>query len=80
MNNAIQKILEIIQQVKPSLSNLNQDTILNQGILDSLDIITIVTLLEKEFQININGACLKQENFKTAQTLFAMINTIKQGD
>lgn len=77
MNENIKKIVTIIQQVKPSLQNLSEDTILNQGALDSLDIITVVALLEKEFQLNISGVCLKKDNFETAQTLWMMIEKIK---
>ena len=76
MNERLQKILDIIRQVKPSLDNLDETTILNQGALDSLDIITIVSLLEKEFHFNMAGICLKQENFETAETLLKMIDTI----
>lgn len=76
MDERTRKILDIIRQVKPSLQDVDETTILNRGALDSLDIITDVSLLEKEFGIKIEGICLKQENFKTAVTLCNMIEKI----
>lgn len=77
MNRECEKIIEMINQVKPALQNVNRTTLLNQGALDSLDIITLVTLLEKEFDVKIAGTCLKQENFETVETLMEMIRQIR---
>lgn len=76
MQKEISKILDIIKLVKPSLQDVDETMVLNEGVLDSLDIITIVSLLEKEFGVKINGVCLKQENFETAVTLWNMIEKI----
>lgn len=38
----IKKIIELIRKVKPSLAVVDESTILNEGALDSLDIITLV--------------------------------------
>ncbi len=77
MNAEMNQIMEVIRQVKPSMNQIDMDTILNQGALDSLDIITIVSLLEKEFQVTIAGTCLKQDNFQSVQSLYTMIQHIK---
>lgn len=77
MNRGIEEIIGLINQIKPTLQNVNKSTVLNQGLLDSLDIITLVTLLEKEFDVKIAGTCLKQENFETVETLLEMIQQIK---
>ena len=69
MDEKTKKILDIIRQVKPSLQDMDETTVLNSGALDSLDIITVVSLLEKEFGVKIEGTCLKKENFETAVTL-----------
>ncbi len=85
MNTEMNIVLKIIRQVKPALVELNEETILNMGVLDSLDIITVLSLLENTFRVKIPGNCLKQENFQTAHTLLGMICQIrsqeqKQGD
>ena len=76
MKQEISKILDIIKEVKPSLQDIDETTVLNEGVLDSLDIITIVSLMEKEFKVKIDGICLKQENFETAVTLWNMIEKL----
>lgn len=79
MNENLLKVLDIIRQVKPSLEELDETTILNDGAIDSLDIITIIELMEKEFCIEIAGNCLKQENFETAYSLTKMVEEIGGG-
>lgn len=74
MNEKIKKVIELVQQVKPSLQDLDESTVLNEGALDSLDIIALVTLMEKEFHVKIAGACLKQENFRSVVTLCGMVD------
>ena len=76
----IKKIIELIRKVKPWLAVVDESTILNEGALDSLDIITLVSLLEDMFHIKIDGVCLKQENFATAQSLYEMVQDIKKCD
>lgn len=76
MDSRIEKVIEIIKRVKPQMDIVDENTILNEGVLDSLDVIAVVGLLEKEFQIKMIGNCFKKENFETPVTLLKMIDKI----
>lgn len=78
MNKRIAKIIELIKEVKPSIEELDENTIINQGLLDSLDIMTLIELMEDEFSVEIAGVCLKQENFETVVSLLQMIEDIER--
>jgi len=78
MENRLNRIIQTIKKVKPQMEAINENTILNRGILDSLDVMLLVDLLEKEFDIKIHGICLKQENFETPVTLLNMISKIEE--
>ena len=70
MNN---KIIDIINSVRPEIQfNTEQDTELF-GVLDSLDIILIVEELEKQFGISIEAEQIVPENFASLRTLEAFV-------
>lgn len=53
---------------------LNQeDNLLENGILDSLGVLDLVTFMEKEFAIQVGDEELVPENFQTLDTLAAFV-------
>jgi acyl carrier protein/GNAT superfamily N-acetyltransferase len=70
-----EKVLEILKETRPEFdfNVVNVDFIKN-GYLDSFDLVTIVSDLEKVFQIKIKGQFIIPENFKN---LDAIVNLIQ---
>lgn len=61
----VQKILELLQEINP-YESIKEDTLLiEDGILDSVGVVTLVSLLEEEFEIEIPGEEMTPENFTT---------------
>lgn len=53
---------------------LNQeDNLLENGVLDSLGVLDLVTFMEKEFEIRVGDEELVPENFQTLDTLCAFV-------
>ncbi len=73
------KILKILQEIRPEFDfNLDSDFI-EDGYLDSFDIITLVSDLESEFQIKISGDQITPENFcRLDAIILAVKNNIKK--
>ena len=53
----------------------NDDSILENGIVDSMGILEIVTFMEKEFQILVSDEELLPENFSSISNIVAFIES-----
>jgi len=74
-NHMSNKVVEIINSVRPEIRfNTEQDTELF-GVLDSLDIILIVEELERQFGISIEAEQIVPENFASLRTLEAFVKS-----
>lgn len=50
---------------------------IEEGLIDSFDIITIITAINSEFDIDFTVADIMPENFETVETLYNTIERIK---
>lgn len=63
------KILEALTGIRPEFDfSTSQDYILD-GMLDSIDVITLVSDLDREFSISIEGIDILPENFQNLQVI-----------
>jgi len=70
------RIIEIIQSIRPELEfHANEDVILF-GVLDSLDIILLVNELEAKLDITISSENIVPENFHSLHSLEAFLRTL----
>jgi acyl carrier protein len=71
----MEKLSEILSDVRPDLDFAIEDKLIDNGILDSFDIISIVSEINNTFDININVADLLPENFNSANAISNLIET-----
>lgn len=57
------KIARILNAIRPEFDFFNSDNFIEDGVLDSFDIISLVAELDKEFKISIDGTDILPENF-----------------
>ena len=60
-----EKVLSILQETRPEFDFSNSMNFVEDGYLDSFDVVTIVSELEKEFNIIIDGLEIIPENFES---------------
>jgi D-alanine--poly(phosphoribitol) ligase subunit 2 len=71
------KILEILTDARPDVDFENESGLFDQGILDSFDIVTIISDLNDAFEINIRVHDLTGENFNSLESIQALIERKK---
>ena len=49
----MQKLLEILKEVRPDVEFENETSLIDEGILDSFDIVTIISELNDAFDVHI---------------------------
>lgn len=69
MVNNLNAILDILKQIHPECNFTESKDFINEGLLDSFDIVTVVSKLEEQFGISIDGEDVTPENFKNLATL-----------
>ena len=73
----MQKLLEILKEIRPDVEFENETRLIDGGVLDSFDIVTIISELNDEFDIHIRVNHLKPENFNSVETIMALVNTLQ---
>lgn len=69
----MEKLIEILKSLHPDVDFYENDALIDDGILDSLDIVTIVTEINAEFDVTIPAEEIIPENFNSAEALYALI-------
>ena len=72
------KLLEILEDIQPDADYENCETLIDDGILDSFAILSIVSELQDEFEITITPLQVIPENFNSAKALWAMVQRLKE--
>ena len=70
-----QKIIEILKKMHPD-ANVSGGALVDEGILDSLDIVTLVTELNAVFGVRIPALEILPDNFNSAAAIAAMIERL----
>ena len=71
------KLIEILEDIQPGVDFRNCDTLIEDGLLDSFAILSIVSELQDEFGISITPAEIIPENFNSAKALWDRVCRLK---
>ena len=74
----MEKLLEILNELHPEVDFENNESLIDDGILDSLDIVSLVTEIYSEFDVTIPAEEIVPENFNSAKALMALITKIDE--
>jgi acyl carrier protein len=70
-----EKIRSILEEIRPEIETFpSSENFILDGILDSFDIIILVSELEKNFQVTIDGEEVTLENFKNVSSISSLIS------
>ena len=73
----MEKILEILKEIRPDVDFKKEQLLIDDHILDSFDIISIVSEVNDTFGIEINVNDLLPENFNSAEALYTLIQKLQ---
>ncbi len=71
------ELLDILAEVSADVDFETCDTLIDDGILDSFDIVNIVGELNDAFDIEITPAEIIPENFNSAEAMWDMIKRLQ---
>ncbi len=76
----MEKLLDILNQIRSDIDYESEKTLVDDGVLDSFDIVSIVSELSMEYDIDISIDDMTAENFNSAEAMLEMINRIQDED
>lgn len=71
------KLLQILSEIHPEIDFENNNLLIDDGILDSFDIVTLVGELNYNFNIQIGVEDLIPENFNSLQAILSLIDRLQ---
>ncbi|MBP5255846.1 MAG: acyl carrier protein [Clostridia bacterium] len=76
----MEKLLEILRDVRPDVDFTAEDNLIEGGILDSMDIVNLITGISEEFDVVITARDILPENFNSAAKMFELIKRLREED
>ncbi len=76
----MEELLQIMSQVRPDIDFTTADALIDDDLLDSFDIIAIVSQINARFGVEINVNDLLPENFNSANALYELIEKLLEED
>lgn len=74
----MEKIIEILTELHPDVDFATAEDLIDDGVLDSLDIVSLVAEIDSEFGITIPAEEIIPENFNSARALYELITRLDE--
>lgn len=63
------KLQKMLEEIRPEFDFTQSTNFIEDGYLDSFDIISLVSMLDKEYHISIKGTDITPENFSSLESI-----------
>ncbi|MBQ9046380.1 MAG: acyl carrier protein [Solobacterium sp.] len=73
----MEKILEILENIRPDVDFQKETKLIDDGVLDSFDIISIVSEFNDAFDIDISVEELEPDNFNSVSAMYELIQKLQ---
>ncbi len=73
-----ENILEALKRVNKDVDFENAEDFIEEGLLDSFDVVTLVAELEDEFDIEIKGRDIVPENFANLEAITELLQRYEE--
>lgn len=71
----MKKIIELLEEINPEEDFLSSENIIEDGLIDSFDLMVLVSNIEKEYGISIKGVDILPQNFMSASTIEELLKS-----
>lgn len=73
-----EQLMEILKDLRADVDFEKEKKLIDDGILDSFDIVSLVSELNSEFDVEINVMDLEPENFNTVAAMMELIEKLQE--
>ena len=73
----MEKLMQILQEIRPDVDFENETALIDDGILDSFDVVSIISELDDAFDVQIRITELDPENFNSVESIWELIQKLQ---
>lgn len=74
----MERLIKILQSLHDDVDFAREERLVDDGILDSLDIVTLITEINDEFDVAIPAEEIIPENFNSAEAIMTLIDKLDE--
>lgn len=72
----MEQLLELLKGIRPDVDFANETALIDDGILDSFDVVSIISEIDNVFGVQIRITELDPENFNSAEAIWQLVQTL----
>lgn len=72
-----EQILGMLEELRPEFDFKDSEDYIMDGLLDSFDIISLVSMLEEKYNISVDGTEIIPENFTSVDSMISLVKKSK---
>ena len=72
----MEELLELLKDILPKVDFANSDGLVDDGVIDSLDVVSIISELNVHYDIEIPSDEIVPENFNNAQAILDLVERL----
>ena len=72
----MERIIELLTEIKEDIDYENETALIDDELLDSFDILQLISALDDEFDISIPAAMIIPDNFNNVEALWNMVQEL----
>lgn len=80
MEPTLENVIDLLLEVEEDVDFENSTTLIDDNVLDSFDILQIVSTLDDAFDVEIPAKEIVPENFNSAAALLAMVERLLEDE
>ncbi len=74
----MEELLDILRDLHPDVDFESEEHLIDDGILDSLDIVSLITEINDNFDVVITAKDIVPENFNSLSALYALVERLTE--
>lgn len=76
----MQELFELLTALKPEIDFETEKELIDDGLLESFDVITLIAEIEDQFGIEVPAEEIMPENFNSAKDMWRLLEQLKGED
>ena len=73
----MEQLLDILREMHPDVDYETEEHLIDDGILDSLDIVSLIAEISDRFDVTVTARDIVPENFNSAKAIAALIERLE---
>lgn len=74
----MEELLKLLKGIRPDVDFENETELIDEGILDSMDVVSIISEIDDVFGVQIRITELDPDNFNSVEAIWSLVNKLKK--